>query len=124
MGKERDGSEGDDVGQDAAESPAVATTAAPASAQVVEPVAAPVAATVAPTRGNWRSQAGSKLFAELKPKFWVAGVLQVLLTLLQLAPYVLLVELARHLVQGSETGTLWTLGLWAVGLLALGAVLE
>ncbi|WP_040794519.1 ABC transporter ATP-binding protein, partial [Nocardia higoensis] len=45
-------------------------------------------------------------------------------TLLQLAPYVLLVELARNLVRGSETDTLWALGLWAVGLLAVGAILE
>lgn len=77
-----------------------------------------------PVKGSWRSQAGSRLFAEVKPKLWVAGVLQILLTLLQLAPFVLLVELARNLLSGSDSATLWSLGLWALGLFGLGALLE
>lgn len=122
MGKERDGSETEDTATTTTAT--IETPEAAATEKVIEPPTTSAASTVAPTRGNWRSQAGSKLFAELKPKFVVAGVLQVLLTLLQLAPYVLLVELARHLLKGSENSTLWTLGLWAVGLLALSAVLE
>lgn len=135
MGKERDGSEHEDVETAATpettaapERAATTQAAAPVTAAIVEssvaPADRPAVAATEPARGNWRSQAGGKIFAELKPKFYIAGVLQVLLTLLQLAPYVLLVELARQLLKGSENSTLWALGGWAVGLLALGAVLE
>ncbi|UGT63659.1 ABC transporter ATP-binding protein/permease [Nocardia asteroides] len=82
------------------------------------------AAPAPPTPGRWRSQAGSRLFAEIRPKLIVAGVLQVVLTLLQLAPYVLLVELARNLLAGSGSGTLWSLGLWALALFGAGTLLE
>ncbi|WP_369690071.1 ABC transporter ATP-binding protein [Nocardia harenae] len=51
-------------------------------------------------------------------------MLQVVLTLLQLAPYVLLVELARNLLAGSDSGTLWSLGLWALALFGAGTLLE
>lgn len=74
--------------------------------------------------GSWRSQAGSRLFADVKPKLYVAGILQFFVTLIQLAPYVLLVELARELLAGSGNDTLWRLGLWALGLFGLGIVLE
>ncbi|MDO3646581.1 ABC transporter ATP-binding protein/permease [Nocardia mangyaensis] len=74
--------------------------------------------------GRWRSQAGSRLFADVKPKLYVAGILQFFVTLIQLAPYVLLVELARELLAGSGSDTLWRLGLWALGLFGLGALLE
>lgn len=74
--------------------------------------------------GRWRSQAGSRLFAGVKPKLYVAGILQFFVTLIQLAPYVLLVELARELLAGSGSDTLWRLGLWALGLFGLGALLE
>lgn len=74
--------------------------------------------------GSWRSQAGSRLFADVKPKLYVAGILQFFVTLIQLAPYVLLVELARELLAGSGNDTLWRLGLWALGLFGLGVVLE
>ncbi|MFD4404610.1 ABC transporter ATP-binding protein/permease [Nocardia sp. NPDC058499] len=74
--------------------------------------------------GSWRSQAGSRLFAGVKPKLYVAGILQFFVTLIQLAPYVLLVELARELLAGSGSETLWRLGLWALGLFGLGALLE
>ncbi|WP_280422287.1 ABC transporter ATP-binding protein, partial [Nocardia carnea] len=74
--------------------------------------------------GRWRSQAGSRLFADVKPKLYVAGILQFFVTLIQLAPYVLLVELARELLAGSGSDTLWRLGLWALGLFGLGTLLE
>ncbi|NKY55121.1 ABC transporter ATP-binding protein/permease [Nocardia flavorosea] len=74
--------------------------------------------------GRWRSQAGSRLFAGIKTKLYVAGFLQFFVTLIQLAPYVLLVELARELLAGSGSDTLWRLGLWALGLFGLGALLE
>ncbi|WP_280234091.1 ABC transporter ATP-binding protein/permease [Nocardia cyriacigeorgica] len=94
-----------------------------AAAETIAPetIAAPPAP-AAP--GSWRSQAASRLFAEVRPKLYVAGVLQLLITLVQLAPYVLLVELARNLLDGSDESTLWALGLWALALLGLGALLE
>lgn len=107
---------------------------APAAA-VVEPAAGAVAAArvagsdpvpAAPSErtGRWRSQAGSRLFAEVKPKLYVAGVLQFFVTLIQLAPYVLLVELARELLAGSGNDTLWRLGIGALVLFGLGVLLE
>ncbi|WP_280459283.1 ABC transporter ATP-binding protein/permease [Nocardia carnea] len=74
--------------------------------------------------GSWRSQAGSRLFAGVKPKLYAAGILQFFVTLIQLAPYVLLVELARELLAGSATDTLWRIGLWALGLSGLGLLVE
>ena len=73
-------------------------------------------------RGEWRSQAGNRLIAPLKTTLIVAGVAQGILTLLQLAPYVLLVELARLLLNGADISALWTVGFWAIGLMAAGAV--
>lgn len=86
-----------------------------------EPAAAPAAAPAAP-QGQWRAQAGSRLLAPLKMTLILAGVAQAIVTLLQLAPYVLLVELARQLLGGAATSTLWTVGLWAIGLMAAGAI--
>lgn len=71
-------------------------------------------------RGSWRAQAGGRLLAPLRRKLIVAGVAQGFVTLLQLAPFVLLVELSRLLLAGSEAATLWRLGIWAVVLMALG----
>ncbi|WP_269811955.1 ABC transporter ATP-binding protein/permease [Nocardia acididurans] len=96
--------------------PATVPAAAAASA-------APAPVTPAP-RGNWRSQAGSRLFADVRAKLWAAGLLQLLITLVQLAPFVLLVELARELLGARDESTLWSLGLWALFLLGLGTVLE
>ncbi|MFC3961866.1 ABC transporter ATP-binding protein/permease [Nocardia jiangsuensis] len=153
MGKERDAAERDAERAGAASAagaapPTVRTTAAGAAGtDVADAAATPTAVTAAnggnaaastaavpgtvsgaaaapPTPGRWRSQAGTRLFAEIRPKLIVAGVLQVVLTLLQLAPYVLLVELARNLLAGSDSGTLWSLGLWALALFGAGTLLE
>jgi ATP-binding cassette, subfamily B, bacterial IrtA/YbtP len=86
-----------------------------------EPVAAPAAA--APARGTWRAQGAGRLLSPLKTPLIVSGVLQAIITLIQLAPFVLLVELARLLLAGAEETRLWTLGLTAVWLLGLGALL-
>ncbi|NLE78441.1 MAG: ATP-binding cassette domain-containing protein [Rhodococcus sp.] len=134
MGKQRDSAELDQTDSSGADS-SVATPAAAEPVIAVSPTAestpAPVDAEATPAaaqqtsaRGSWRSQAGGRLLEPLRTKLWIAGVLQFLVTLVQLAPYVVLVELARNLLAGSETSTLWTLGLWAVGLLAAGALLE
>ncbi|OCB16865.1 iron ABC transporter permease [Mycolicibacterium porcinum] len=88
---------------------------------VAEPVPAPAAA--AASRGTWRAQGAGRLLAPLKTPLIISGVLQAIITLIQLAPFVLLVELARLLLAGAEESRLWTLGLTAVWLLGLGALL-
>ncbi|WP_217136504.1 ABC transporter ATP-binding protein/permease [Leucobacter chinensis] len=94
-----------------------------AEAAVAAPTeAAPEPATPA-KRGTWRANAAGTLLAPLKPIFIVAGVVQGIVTVLQLAPYFLLVELARLLISGAEAQRLWTLGIWAAALMAAGALL-
>lgn len=74
-------------------------------------------------KGAWRAQAAGRLLAPLKVPLIVSGVLQALITLLQLAPFVLLVELARLLVAGADESRLWTVGIAALSLLGLGTLL-
>src|SRR5690625_3053991 len=74
-------------------------------------------------KGEWRAQAAGRLLAPLRAPLIVSGVLQAVLTLVQLAPFVLLVELARLLVAGADESRLWTVGIAAVGLLGLGTLL-
>lgn len=75
-------------------------------------------------RGTWRTQAGSRLLAPLRPTLIIAGVAQALVTLVELAPFVLLVELARLMLAGAEASRLWTVGIWAVGLMGAGVLLS
>ncbi|OBG31927.1 ABC transporter ATP-binding protein/permease [Mycobacterium sp. E3198] len=77
----------------------------------------------APPKGSWRAQAAGRLLAPLRPALILSGVLQAVITLLQLAPFVLLVELARLLVAGAGASRLWTVGIAAVTLLGAGTVL-
>ena len=84
---------------------------------------APGQAPVSRARGSWRAQAAGRLLAPLRSELVVSGVLQALITVLQLAPFVLLVELARLLVSGADASRLWTVGISAVGLLGTGTVL-
>lgn len=88
-----------------------------------EPKAEAAPETAAPARGTWRAQGAGRLLSPLKTPLIVSGVLQAIITLIQLAPFVLLVELARLLSAGAEESRLWTLGLTAVWLLGLGALL-
>ena len=74
-------------------------------------------------RGRWRAQAGSRLIAPLKRTLIGAGIVQAVVTLVQLAPFVLLVELARRLLDGAEASRLWPLGIWAVSLMGAGVLL-
>ncbi|MGW4099334.1 ABC transporter ATP-binding protein/permease [Mycobacterium sp. NPDC004974] len=111
--------EGRAMGTDRTE--AEAETRDESEAAVAEPVPAPAAAT--PARGTWRAQGAGRLLSPLKTPLIVSGVLQAIITLIQLAPFVLLVELARLLLAGAEESRLWTLGLTAVWLLGLGALL-
>ncbi|WAJ43877.1 ATP-binding cassette domain-containing protein [Mycobacterium sp. Aquia_216] len=109
------------------------TDAAPAPTDdgVLESVAArpetpPVAAadgSAPANRGSWRAQAAGRLLGPLRSALIVSGVLQALITLVQLAPFVLLVELARLLLSGADASRLWDVGIAAVSLLGLGTVL-
>jgi ATP-binding cassette subfamily B protein IrtA len=74
-------------------------------------------------RGSWRAQAAGRLLAPLRSALILSGVLQAVITLVQLAPFVLLVELARRLVSGAPAARLWDIGIAAVSLLGLGALL-
>lgn len=83
------------------------------------------AAAVAPntSQGNWRAQAAGRLLAPLRSALIISGVLQAVITLVQLTPFVLLVELARLLASGAEASRLWNVGIAAVSVLGLGTVL-
>src|SRR5699024_8999240 len=108
MGKRRGG-----------ETSAPAADPAPAQAET-----APAAAPAPALPMAWRANASGRLLAPLRPALLAAGVLQALVTVVQLAAFVVLVELARRLLGGAGRDGLWTLGLWAVALLAAGALLE
>lgn len=97
--------------------PAVET---PAPVAAPEPAAVP-AEKVVP--GRWRGQSGGQLLAPLKPQLIVSGVLQAVITIVQLAPFVLLVELARLLLAGADGAQLWSLGIAAAILLGAGTTL-
>lgn len=73
--------------------------------------------------GTWRAQAAGRLLAPLKKTLILSGVLQGLITLIELAPFVLLVELARLLLLGAGAEQLWDLGIAAVALLGTGTFL-
>lgn len=74
-------------------------------------------------RGQWRSRAGARLLAPLRAKFVLAGLFQAVISLLQLAPFLLLVELCRSLLaDGTGAAGLAELGLTALILLGAGAM--
>ncbi|MFZ3272359.1 MAG: ABC transporter ATP-binding protein/permease [Mycobacterium sp.] len=97
----------------------IAPNAAPTA---IEPEGAVVQA-VSAAHGSWRAQAAGRLLAPLRSALIASGVLQAVITLLQLAPFVLLVELARLLVSGAESSRLREIGFAAVALLGFGTVL-
>ncbi|MBL7495737.1 ATP-binding cassette domain-containing protein [Frankia sp. CNm7] len=131
MGKRRGEKESEPAATAAPEAVApVVPAAEPRSAAVAE-AGEPAAAAQTPadrpakaTRGSWQAAAGGRLLRPLRPTLITAGILQGLLALLQLAPFVLLVELARRLLAGDESDRLWTLGSLALSLLGAGTVLE
>jgi ATP-binding cassette, subfamily B, bacterial IrtA/YbtP len=96
----------------------------PESAVVQQESVAPLpdAAPALASRGSWRAQAAGRLLAPLRSALIASGVLQAVITLLQLAPFVLLVELARLLAVGAEAPRLRELGIAAVALLGVGTV--
>jgi ATP-binding cassette, subfamily B, bacterial IrtA/YbtP len=93
----------------------------PSESAVVRQEPVPIEAPA--SRGNWRAQAAGRLLAPLRSALIASGVLQVVITLLQLAPFVLLVELARQLAAGAEASRLREIGIAAIALLGVGTVL-
>ncbi|KAG4077985.1 hypothetical protein HA402_015703 [Bradysia odoriphaga] len=83
----------------------------------------PVANGTEPVRGSWRAQAAGRLIAPLRSQLILSGAGQALVTLVQLAPFVLLVELSRLMITGAEADSLWAVGIWAVALMGIGVVL-
>jgi ATP-binding cassette subfamily B protein IrtA len=77
----------------------------------------------ATVQGSWRAKAAGRLLAPLRSALIASGVLQAVITLIQLAPFVLLVELARQLVAGTEAARLREIGVAAVALLGIGTLL-
>ncbi|MDL9947150.1 ATP-binding cassette domain-containing protein [Gordonia sp. ABSL11-1] len=77
-----------------------------------------------PTQGTWRAAGAGRLLGPLKGTLIAGGVLQAIVTLIQLAPYLLLVELGRRLLGGADSSELWLVGIVAVVLLGLGTILE
>lgn len=99
------------------------TAGVDAESAAEQPATASDGATPPTPRGSWRAQAAGRLIGPLRVPLIVSGVLQAVITLLQLAPFVLLVELARLLVSGADQSRLWTIGVAAVSLLGLGTFL-
>jgi ATP-binding cassette subfamily B protein IrtA len=77
-----------------------------------------------PAKGRWRSQAAKELLAPVKSQIFASGLLQAVITLLQLAPFVVLVELSRLLLAGAGKPQLWSTGIIFISLLTTGAILS
>ncbi|ANA98268.1 ABC transporter ATP-binding protein/permease [Mycobacteroides chelonae] len=74
-------------------------------------------------QGRWRSQAAGELLAPVKKQMIAGGVLQAIITMVELAPFVVLVELTRQLLAGADESRLWHTGFIFLTLLVLGAAL-
>ena len=115
--------QGRSMGKDRAPTEGSTPTAPDAVEPTPPPRSAPAVDAPAAAPGRWRSQAAGRLLASLRSQLIVAGVLQALATLLQLAPFVLLVELARQLLSGEDGRSLAVLVAWALALLGAGTLL-
>lgn len=74
-------------------------------------------------RGRWRSQAAGELLKPVKRQMIASGILQAIITLIELAPFVVLVELTRQLLGGADVTALKHTGLTFLILLGLGTTL-
>ncbi|ODR11488.1 iron ABC transporter permease [Mycolicibacillus koreensis] len=103
-------------------------TSTPVAPPPAEPVTADAAGQVTAeaagqaTAGRWQAQAAGRLLGPLRTPLVVSGLLQAVITLVQLAPFVLLVELSRRLLAGDPAQRLWPVGIAAVVLLGLGTL--
>jgi ATP-binding cassette subfamily B protein IrtA len=109
--------------QEAAAAGAPETVALSNDPVTLEPESVVVQDVPTAVQGSWRAQAAGRLLAPLRSALIASGVLQALITLVQLAPFVLLVELARQLVSGAASSQLRDIGLAAVALLGFGTLL-
>ena len=75
------------------------------------------------SKGRWRSQAAKDLLAPVKPQLIATGILETLITLLQLAPFIVLVELARQLMAGADESAMRSTLLVFVVLLGTGTAI-
>ncbi|WP_166968672.1 ABC transporter ATP-binding protein/permease [Brevibacterium atlanticum] len=114
FGKMR-GEKKDDTPAEVAAESTTGAEPSPTSARAEAPAA---------SKGSWRANAGGRLIAPLKATLWIAGILQAIVTVVELAPYVLLVELSRQLLTDADSATLWATGIWAVALMGSGVVLS
>ncbi|MBB4920819.1 ABC transporter ATP-binding protein/permease [Streptosporangium saharense] len=87
------------------------------------PKQAPAVQAVQQERGRWKSQGAKELLAPVRTAMVVAGVVQAIVTLVQLAPFVLLVELARLLLAGADADRLWGTAVAFLVVFGAGAVL-
>ncbi|OAT68208.1 iron ABC transporter permease [Mycobacteroides immunogenum] len=100
----------------------------PASAPQPETLAptpaqpAPITEPAAP-QGRWRSQAAGELLAPVKKQMIASGILQAAITLIELAPFLVLVELTRLLLTGADETRLRHTGFAFLALLVLGTCL-
>lgn len=105
-------------------SPEEQAQASPVAHEPTVPVAQSVTPEPATTpKGRWRSQMAGELFAPIRRQLIVSGILQGIITLVQLVPYILLVELARLLIAGAPAQALWQTGIWFAVVLGAGALL-
>ncbi|MFW0791805.1 ABC transporter ATP-binding protein/permease [Gordonia sp. CPCC 205333] len=119
MGKERGPEEAS-----AAQAPVVETIEPQESSDSAESARTPDRAEPEVVQGQWRANAAGKLLAPLRGTLMVAGILQALVTIVGLAPFVLLVELGRRLAVGAPSSELWSVGFAALILIGVGALLE
>jgi ATP-binding cassette, subfamily B, bacterial IrtA/YbtP len=117
-------SAGREMGIRRGDEPAVVDTVALSADPVTAEPEVVVVQDVQPVaKGSWRTQAAGRLLAPLRSALIASGVLQAIITLVQLAPFLLLVELARLLVSGTEPSRLREIGFAAVALLGFGTLL-
>ncbi|MFI5511041.1 ABC transporter ATP-binding protein/permease [Mycobacterium sp. NPDC051804] len=96
---------------------------AESASAVVESPASSESQSAAP-KGRWRSQAAKDLLAPVKPQLIATGILETLITLIQLAPFIVLVELARQLLAGAGEPALRSTLIVFVVLLGTGTALS
>ncbi len=90
------------------------------------PQAGPSEAEPAPAAapGRWRSQAGKELLAPLKGTFRLAATCQAAVSVLGLVPYLLLVEVARRMLDGQQPEDLHSLATAALVILGVATTLS
>lgn len=100
--------QGTEMGVSRDDAPVTERTESPASA---EPVAA-----------RWSAASGTELLRPLRIPLIVAGIVQALVSLLELVPFILLAELGSRLISGErDPSRFWTLGLTALVVMGVAA---